>query len=52
MMKETYFQKINAKSFFVQPLQPHKGTPQPYTIKPKFFEIEGSNFVSKPLKGK
>ncbi len=32
MMKETYFQKINAKSFFVQPLQPHKGTAQPYNI--------------------
>ena len=52
MIKETYFQKINAKSLFVQPLQPHKGPAQPYTVKPKVFEIEGSNFVSRPLKGK
>ena len=44
--------KINAKSVFVQPLQPHKGPAQPYAVKPKVFEIEGSNLVSKPLKGK
>ena len=43
---------MNTKSLFVRPLQPHEGPAQPYAIKPKVFEIEGSNFVSKPLKGK
>ena len=47
---------MNTKSLFVWPLRPHKGSLQPhegpYAIKPKVFEIEGSNFVSKPLKGK
>ena len=43
---------MNTKSLFVWPLQPHEGPIQPYAIKPKVFEIEGSNFVSKPLKGK
>ena len=47
---------MNTKSLFVWPLRPHKGPLQPhegpYAIKPKVFEIEGSNFVSKPLKEK
>ena len=43
---------MNAKSLFVWPLQPHEGPAQPYAIKPKVFEIERPNRVSKPLKGK
>ena len=42
---------MNAKSFLVWPLQPHKGPTQPYAIKTKVFGIEGSNFVLKPLRG-
>ena len=50
---------MNTKSLFVRPLQPQKGPLQPHkgpaqlcAMKPKVFEIEGSNFVSKPLKGR
>ena len=41
---------MNTKSLFVRPLQPHEGPAQPYAIKSKVYEIEGSNFVSKEKK--
>ena len=41
---------MNTKSLFVRPLLPHEGPTQPYAIKSKVFEIEGSNFVSKEKK--
>ena len=38
--------------FLFSPYSPIRVPKQPYAVKTKVFEIEGSNFVSKPLKGK